>query len=88
MLTSHKIENDVIAEINEMIGDDIDDDISLTKETSLVSVGLNSLMLARLIVNLSEKFDYDPFNEGDYAIVDIHTVGNLVSAYSQNGREV
>ena len=56
MLTSHKIENDVIAEINEMIADDIDD-ISLTKETSLVSVGLNSLMLARLIVNLSEKFD-------------------------------
>lgn len=88
MLTSHKIENDVIAEINEMIGDDIDDDISLTKETSLVSVGLNSLMLARLIVNLSEKFDYDPFNEGDYAIVDVHTVSNLVSAYSQNGREV
>lgn len=87
MLTSHKIENDVIAEINEMIGDDIDD-ISLTKETSLVSVGLNSLMLARLIVNLSEKFDYDPFNEGDYAIVDVHTVGDLVSAYSQNGQEV
>ena len=88
MLTSHKIENDVIAEINEMIGDDIDDDISLTKETSLVSVGLNSLMLARLIVNLSEKFDYDPFNEGDYAIVDVHTVGNLVSAYPQNRQEV
>ena len=87
MLTSHKIENDVIAEINEMIADDIDD-ISLTKETSLVSVGLNSLMLARLIVNLSEKFDYDPFNEGDYDIVDVHTVGNLVSAYSQNRQEV
>ena len=79
MLTSHKIENDVIAEINEMIADDIDD-ISLTKETSLVSVGLNSLMLARLIVNLSEKFDYDPFNEGDYDIVDVQTVGNLVRA--------
>ena len=88
MLTLDKIETDIIATINNMIGDDIDDDISITKDTSLVSVGLNSLMLARAIVNLFERFNYDPFNEGHYAITDVHTVGDLVTAYSQDRREV
>lgn len=81
MLTFARITDDVIDTIVEILGDGFDDDVEITDDSLLTDIGLNSLMLARLIVNLEQKFGHDPFSDGSHAIVDVHTVGDLVAAY-------
>ncbi|MBO3734977.1 phosphopantetheine-binding protein [Glycomyces niveus] len=49
---------------------------------ALNAVGLNSLLLARLIIQLEIEFGADPFGEGDLVISDVRTVGELADAYA------
>lgn len=44
-------------------------------------IGLDSLNLAQLIALLEMELEKDPFTEGDVAITDIQTVGDLANAY-------
>lgn len=83
MLTASRITNHIITTITDLLGDGLDDDVQITEESALTDIGLNSLMLARLIVKLEQEFGHDPFSEGARAIVDVHTVGDLVVAYAE-----
>lgn len=86
MLTVNKTTDKIISTISDILGDDVEDDIEITVDSSLTDIGLNSLMLARLIVNLEEEFGHDPFSDGSHSIVDVHTVGDLVDAYAEEKR--
>lgn len=82
MLTVAKITTEVTTHIKEILGDELEDDDPVAEDVLLVDLGLNSLMLARLIVALEREFGFDPFFDGRHAVIDIHTVGELVAAYS------
>ncbi|OFL64963.1 MULTISPECIES: acyl carrier protein [unclassified Brevibacterium] len=83
MLTVSRVTTDIMTTITDILGDGLDDDIEITEDSALTDIGLNSLMLARLIVNLEQDFGRDPFSDGSHAIVDIHTVGDLIAAYAE-----
>lgn len=83
MLTVSRVTTDIMTTITDILGDGLDDDIEITEDSALTDIGLNSLMLARLIVSLEQDFERDPFSDGSHAIVDIHTVGDLIAAYTE-----
>lgn len=60
----------------------LSDDEPLARDDALVAVGLNSLMLAQLLLQLEAELGVDPF--GDHlSIADVRTIGDLVAAYEQ-----
>lgn len=83
MLTVSRVTTDIVTTITAILGEGLDEDTDITEDSILTDIGLNSLMLARVIVNLEERFGHDPFLDGSHAIVDIHTVGDLVAAYAE-----
>ncbi|MET7307153.1 phosphopantetheine-binding protein [Streptomyces sp. NPDC005134] len=52
--------------------------ISLTSD--LVALGLTSLMFAELLIGMEMELGVDPF-QGEVSIVEMRTVGDLVTAY-------
>ena len=62
--------------------------IPMITGTELLSrIGLNSLLLARLVIQLEMEFDFDPFEE-HYVISDVRTVKDLVEAYVDTASKV
>lgn len=58
-----------------------DGEITVNPEHSLIKdLGLTSLMLARLIMELGSKLETDPFSELCH-ISDVRTVADLINAY-------
>ncbi|PZT72574.1 MULTISPECIES: phosphopantetheine-binding protein [unclassified Streptomyces] len=53
---------------------------TLTGAEFLHELGLNSLLLARLVIQLEMELGVDPFEE-EYVISDVRTVGALSDAY-------
>lgn len=53
---------------------------TLTGAEFLHELGLNSLLLARLVIQLETELGVDPFEE-EYVISDVRTVGALSDAY-------
>ncbi|MCX4746051.1 phosphopantetheine-binding protein [Kitasatospora sp. NBC_01287] len=53
----------------------------ITGAEPLNAVGLSSLLLARLIIQLELDLGVDPFAEGDLVVSDVRTVGELAAAY-------
>jgi acyl carrier protein len=54
----------------------------LTGEEQLHELGLTSLILARLVIQLEMELGVDPFAE-DVVISDVRTVADLVGAYER-----
>ncbi|MEU8997489.1 phosphopantetheine-binding protein [Streptomyces caniferus] len=52
----------------------------LTGSEILNKIGLSSLLLARLVIQLEAEFGFDPFEE-EYVISDVRTLKALVDAY-------
>lgn len=69
-------------EIRSLLLDEDGDEISISAADTLLGVGLNSLLLAQLLIQLEAEFDADPF-ASDVSIADMRTVGDLVAAYQQ-----
>lgn len=79
MLTDTPTARIIDEEIRILLGDALDDD-PLGPDDRFGDLGLNSLMLARLIIALEDETGLDPFSAAT-SIVDVHTVGDLVEAY-------
>lgn len=47
----------------------------------LLSIGLNSLMLAQLLLQLESALGVDPFGD-ERSVTEVRTVGDLVAAYA------
>src|SRR5215475_10792336 len=62
--------------------DDEEEEISVSPDSSLHGLGLNSLMLAQLLVFLEAELGVDPFGD-DLSIADMRTVQDLISAYER-----
>ncbi|MGH3785437.1 MAG: acyl carrier protein [Pseudonocardiaceae bacterium] len=72
------VRNEIRALLSES-GDEID---HLADDDQLHDLGLNSLLLARLIIQLEIRLEVDPFSE-DVTISDARSVGALVGAYQR-----
>jgi acyl carrier protein len=79
MLKATDVEEIVRREIDAVL---LDDDTEYTLDDALLGTGLNSLMLAQLLIRLETALGVDPFGE-ERSIVEVHTVRDLVSAYAQ-----
>ena len=56
---------------------------AITPSAELHEAGVNSLMLARLLVQLESELGVDPFADGDAAISDMRSVNDLIAAYER-----
>ncbi|WP_051393636.1 phosphopantetheine-binding protein [Glycomyces arizonensis] len=59
----------------------------ITGADALNAVGLNSLLLARLLIQLELELGVDPFGDGELVIADVRTVGALADAYAKASGE-
>ncbi|WP_026423332.1 acyl carrier protein [Actinokineospora inagensis] len=56
---------------------------TVTPSGALHELGLNSLMLARLVIALESATGVDPFTGGEASIVDMRTVEDIADAYDR-----
>jgi acyl carrier protein len=80
MLSTHDVRAAVCEEIRSLLAESHDSVPELTGTESLIGLGLSSLTLARLLLQLEERTGYDPFTE-DVVISDVRSVDDLVAAY-------
>lgn len=59
------------------------EETTLTGQEQLHELGLNSLLLARLVAELEETLGVDPFTNGDAELADIRSVDDLTAAYGR-----
>jgi len=83
MLTQTHVQTMVEQEIRSLLLEDQDEVDVLTGHEQLHELGLNSLMLARLIIQLEAVFGVDPFAEEGVLIWDIRSMNDLVAAYER-----
>ena len=96
MLTRQELTSTVREKIGMILLDDLDDLDEFGQDDdldgapgatayrgsdNLTDIGLNSLMLARLIILLAAEFGSDPFSEGTATLADVRTVDALVAVY-------
>jgi acyl carrier protein len=81
MLKIDQVRFTVLQDIVHLLDDDDLEADSLTDDSRLTDIGLTSLLLARLTVQLEMVLGVDPFAQS-LAISDVRTIGNLVAAYA------
>jgi hypothetical protein len=81
MLINEGVGQVVLREIRELLLEDCDEYVSVTGQQCLHELDINSLMLARLLIQLEAKLGVDPFVQGDTAVADIRSVNDLIAAY-------
>ncbi len=64
-----------------LVAEEVDEPVDLTGATPLTDLGLNSLLLARLLIALEARLGLDPFGSGRASIADVRTVDDLIGAY-------
>ncbi|BCY08846.1 phosphopantetheine-binding protein [Actinoplanes sp. L3-i22] len=83
MLKITEVRAAVVAEIEALLLEEDEDTAQVRGTARLHDIGLNSLMLARLIVQLEGVVGGDPFVAGLAEIADVRTVDDLVAAYER-----
>jgi acyl carrier protein len=84
MLTKEEVGTVVFDNITALVQElDLEEtDIPAVEPTSTFpDLGLDSLMLARLIIELGEAFGVDPFETEEASVADLRNVGDLVQVY-------
>jgi acyl carrier protein len=87
MLTSTEIRSTVLEEIEALLLEETDEPVPLSGRETVLELALNSLSLARLIIQLEAAIGVDPFTSGDKEISDMRSVDDLVSAYETVARQ-
>jgi acyl carrier protein len=82
MLVKSDIQNLIMREIEGLLLDLDSGSTPLSPDDALFELGLNSLMLAQLLIQLETELDVDPFEE-EVSITDMRTVRDLVDAYER-----
>lgn len=83
MLALSDVRAAVVKEIETVLLDDADEISQVTGTEPIHDIGLNSLLLARLIIQLEAAVGVDPFAAGDATLADIRLVNDLVAAYEK-----
>lgn len=71
----------IMREIDSVLLND-EDGSGYSLDDPLLTAGLNSLLLAQLLLQLESELGVDPFAE-DRSITDIRTVRELIAAYAE-----
>ncbi|MFG2429643.1 phosphopantetheine-binding protein [Streptomyces sp. NPDC048590] len=81
MLSKAEITELVVVRVRDLV---LDPELAeaVAPPVALMELGLNSLMLAQLLIELEAELDVDPFEE-QFSITDMRTVQDLVDAYDQ-----
>jgi len=82
MLNRTDVRELVTREIQTLLEEAFLEPTELNGDDNLILLGFNSLMLARLVVELDRALEVDPFASEQAQISDIHTIGDVVRAYS------
>ncbi|AUG78956.1 hypothetical protein CFP65_4202 [Kitasatospora sp. MMS16-BH015] len=82
MLTTEQIQALIEQEIRALLLDADTGAEQLTIDDELFKFGLNSLMLAQLLIQLEAELGVDPFAE-QVSITDVRSIRDLVDAYEQ-----
>ena len=69
-------------EILSLLLDQDEEEVTISPDRTLHEIGLNSLMLAQLLVCLEAELGVDPFGE-ERSIADMRTVEDLINAYER-----
>jgi acyl carrier protein len=77
------VQSVVESEIHELLTEAGGEAVAMAPQDELVELGLNSLMLARLIIQLETALGVDPFATEVAAISEVRSVGDLVKAYER-----
>lgn len=80
MLADMNIPDLIEAEIRTLFLDQDGEAGAVPADAALSDIGLNSLMLAQLLIQLESALGVDPFQE-QRSITDMRTVRDLVDAY-------
>lgn len=83
MLTKTDIRMIVDNEIRDLLLEDDYEVGTLTGQEQLVELGLNSLLLARLLIQLEAALGVDPFINQSAVIWDAQSVNDLVAIYER-----
>jgi acyl carrier protein len=81
VLKGMNVEGVVRREIDAVLLND-DGSTEYTLDDPLLATGLNSLMLAQLLLQLEGALGVDPFGD-ERSIIDVHTIRDLVVAYEE-----
>ncbi|GHE61889.1 hypothetical protein GCM10014715_14300 [Streptomyces spiralis] len=81
MLNQTEIRELIEREIRSLLLDPDTDDADDDGSEDLVRIGLNSLTLAQLLIELETELGVDPFQDG-VSITEMRTVSDLVQAYT------
>jgi acyl carrier protein len=82
MLGTTHVHDRIHEQIRELLRESDIETGPLTGKEQLHELGLTSLMLARLVIELEMELDVDPFAE-DVVISDVRSVGDLVAVYQR-----
>lgn len=80
MLADTNIRDLIEARIRALLLDQDSEADTVSADAALSDIGLNSLMLAQLLIQLESALGVDPFQE-QQSITDMRTVRDLVDAY-------
>jgi len=84
VLTTDDIETQVTAQVHELLLELDEDDVPAIEPTStFADLGMDSLTLARLIIELEDAFGVEPFRSEEASVADVRTVGDLVGVYRE-----
>jgi acyl carrier protein len=81
MLTDEAVRDIVVAEIQGILLEDDEDHEPIAGHELLNDLAINSIALARVLVQLESELGVDPFGGGAAAIADMQSVADLVGAY-------
>jgi hypothetical protein len=81
MLTDEAVRTIVMREIQVVLLEEDEDHGPLTGDELLHDLSINSISLARLLVQLESEVGVDPFGDGNAAIADMQSIADLISAY-------
>jgi acyl carrier protein len=80
VLADTNIQDLIQTEVRALLLDHDSEAAAVTADDALSEIGLNSLMLAQLLIQLESALGVDPFQQ-DRSITDMRTVRDLVDAY-------
>lgn len=71
--------------ITDLLLEDDRESSTYSDTNTLVELGLNSLMLAQLLIELESATGTDPFADGSRSVADVRSLGDLVDVYTSAG---
>ncbi|MFC3995591.1 hypothetical protein ACFOVU_06685 [Nocardiopsis sediminis] len=73
----------ITTRIRDILAEAVDPVPEITGGLALHETGMNSLMLARLLIESESALGVDPFADGDVLLSDVATVDELVAVYEK-----